>query len=116
MLEAPSPRAFTQRHVAKDALTRLEAHGCTGAAHPELASAEVAYPQPQSLSAALLEAQLLLLGSLLGSMTESNQLAILTVRPLLAIMPACLHALSAVCRLAARQPLKHQMQSLSLIP
>ena len=101
MLEAPSSRAFTRRQRAIDASTRLKAHGSTGAAHPELASAEVAYPQPQSLSAALLEAQLLLLGSLLGSMTESNQLAILTVCPLLAIMPACLHALSTVCGVAA---------------
>jgi hypothetical protein len=39
------------------------------------------YPQPVSLSTALLAAQLLVLGSMLASMSESNQLSILTVSP-----------------------------------
>lgn len=46
-----------------------------------IASVDAAFPQPQSVSSALLEAQLLLLGTLLGSMTDTDQQAFLAVRP-----------------------------------
>jgi len=50
------------------------------AGHLGLQLADPPYPQPVSLSTALLSAQLLVLGSMLASMSESNQLSILNVR------------------------------------
>ena len=50
------------------------------AEHLGLQLSDPPYPQPVSLSTALLSAQLLVLGSMLASMSEGNQLAILNVR------------------------------------
>ena len=53
---------------------------CTAAEHLGIKLSDPPYPQPVSLSTALLSAQLLVLGSMLASMSESNQLSILNVR------------------------------------
>ena len=54
---------------------------CCVAEHLGIQLSDPPYPQPVSLSTALLSAQLLVLGSMLASMSENNQLSILNVRP-----------------------------------
>ena len=56
------------------------ANPCLYAVHMGIRLEDPPYPQPVSLSTALLAAQLLVLGSMLASMSEANQLSILNVR------------------------------------